>query len=262
MGRGDKQPCDEVLVARLHSRTALAAASLRAIGGERNPFDIAKMRHGNDHVFALNEILVLDARGFGENDGPARGGMGGFHRDQLVLDDRKQPRARTQDGETVGDLDPELIQSLGDFVAAKRGQALQPEFENGLRLGFRKLAVAILGEHMTRVRDQGDQWRHVARGPGAPHQGHTGGGRVRRSTDQTDECVNVGECNGKANLHMRGVARLGEEVLGAPCDDLFAKIDEGRQKILERQDFRTAAIQGDHVASETRLQRGEAPELI
>ena len=220
------------------------------------------MRHGNDHVLALNEILVLDARGIVENDGPARGGMGGFHRNQLVLDDRKQPRARTQDGETVGDLDTELVQSLGDFVAAERRQALQPEFENGLRLRFRKLAVAILGEHMTRVCDQGDQRRHVARGPRASHQSRAGGGRVRRRADQTDELVNVGERDGKANLHMRGVARLGEEVLGAPCDDLLAEIDEGGQKIPERQDFRAAAIQGDHVARETRLQRGEAPELI
>ena len=61
MGRGDEEPCDEILVARLHPGAALAAAPLRAIGRERNPFDIAKMRHGDDHVLALNEILVLDA---------------------------------------------------------------------------------------------------------------------------------------------------------------------------------------------------------
>ena len=89
MGRGDKQPCDEILVARLHSGAALAAAPLRAIGGKRNPLDVAKMRHGNDHVLALNEILVLDARRVIENEGPARGGMGGFHREHFILDDRK-----------------------------------------------------------------------------------------------------------------------------------------------------------------------------
>ena len=61
---------------------------------------------------------------------------------------------------------------------------------------------------------------------------------------------------------MRGVARLGEEVLGAACDDLLAKIDEGLKEILERQGLRPAAIQGDHVAGEARLQRREAPELI
>ena len=126
MGRGDKQPRDEILVARLHPRTALAAAPLRAIGGKRNPLDIAKMRNGNNHVLALNEILILDARRVIENNGPARGCVGGFHRAQLVLDDGKKTPARPQNVEIIGDLDAELVQSLGDFVASKRGQPLQP----------------------------------------------------------------------------------------------------------------------------------------
>jgi len=52
--------------------------------------------------------------------------------------------------EIIGDLDAELVQGLGDFLAAEGGQALQPEFENGPRLGFRKLAGAILAERMAR----------------------------------------------------------------------------------------------------------------
>ena len=125
------------------------------------------MRHGDDHVLALNEILVLDARRVVENDRAARRRMGGFDREHFILDDRKEPGARTQDVEIIGDLGAELVQGLGDFLAAKRGQALQPEFENGPRLGFGKLAVAILDEHMTRVGDERDQRRHVMRRPGA-----------------------------------------------------------------------------------------------
>jgi hypothetical protein len=48
------------------------------------------------------------------------------------------------------------LQGLGDFVAAERRQALQPEFENGLRLRFRKLSVSIFGEYVARVGDEGD----------------------------------------------------------------------------------------------------------
>jgi len=76
MGRGDKQPGDEILVARLHARAALAAAPLRAISRKRHPLDVAKMRHGHDHVFPLNEILVLDTRRIVENDAPARRRVG------------------------------------------------------------------------------------------------------------------------------------------------------------------------------------------
>ena len=171
MGRGDKQPRDEILVARLHSGAALAAAPLRAIGLKGNPLDVTKMRHGDNHVLPLNEILVLDARRIVENEGPARRRMGGFHRDHLVLDDGKKTPARPQNGEIIGDLDAELVQGLRDFVASKRGQALQPEFENGPRLGFRKLAGAVLGEHTARVGDERDEGRHVMRGPDARHQG-------------------------------------------------------------------------------------------
>jgi len=164
--------------------------------------------------------------------------------------------------EIIGDLDAELVQGLGDFLAAEGGQALQPEFENGPRLGFRKLAGAILAERMARVGNERDQGRHVTRGPGARHEGRAGRCWIRRSANQMDEFIDIGERDRKADLHMRGVARLGEQVLGAPCDNLFAEIDEGHEKILERQDFRAAAIQGDHVAGKTRLQRGEAPELV
>ena len=94
MGRGDKQPRDEILVARLHCRAALAAAPLRAIGGKRNALDVAKVRHGNDHVLALDEILVLDAGRTIENERPARRGMGGLHREHLILDDAKRACAR------------------------------------------------------------------------------------------------------------------------------------------------------------------------
>ena len=48
----------------------------------------------------------------------------------------------------------------------------------------------------------------------------------------------------KADLHMRGVARLGEQMLGAPCDDLLAEVDEGLEEILERQDFRAGRRSG------------------
>ena len=61
---------------------------------------------------------------------------------------------------------------------------------------------------------------------------------------------------------MRVVARLGEQILGAPGDDVLAEIEERAQHVVQRQHLRPAAVQRDHVGAEARLQRGEAPELV
>ena len=98
----------------------------------------------------------------------------------LVLDDRKEPGARTQNVEIIGDLGGELVQGLGDFVAAERRQALQPQFENGRAWASESRQVPSSREHMARIGDKGDQGRHVARGPVRAHQGRAGRRRHRR----------------------------------------------------------------------------------
>ena len=54
MGIGDKQPCDEILVACAHAGSSLAAAALRAIDGQRHTLDITPMADRHDHVFLLD----------------------------------------------------------------------------------------------------------------------------------------------------------------------------------------------------------------
>ena len=61
---------------------------------------------------------------------------------------------------------------------------------------------------------------------------------------------------------MRIVAGFGEQELGAPRDDVLAEVEERAQHIVQRQHFRPAAIQRDHVGAKARLQRGEAPKLV
>jgi hypothetical protein len=51
---------DEILVARRHAGAALAAAALRPVGGERHALDVAGVGDGDDHVLALDQVLVLD----------------------------------------------------------------------------------------------------------------------------------------------------------------------------------------------------------
>jgi hypothetical protein len=82
-----KRRVDEILVLRRHAGAALAAATLRPIGGERHALDVAGMRHGDDHVLAGDEVLVVHI-------GPpsvisVRRGVPNSSRigDELVLDD-------------------------------------------------------------------------------------------------------------------------------------------------------------------------------
>ena len=79
MGVGDEQAGDEILLAGLHAGAALAAAALRPVGRERHALDIAGMGDGDDHVLALDQVLVLHLAFLIDDHGAARGG-------ELVLD--------------------------------------------------------------------------------------------------------------------------------------------------------------------------------
>ena len=63
-------------------------------------------------------------------------------------------------------------------------------------------------------------------GQSARHQRLARGGGVRGRADQADHFVDIGDRDGEADLDMGAVARLVEQELGAPADDLLAEIDE------------------------------------
>ena len=77
-----------------------------------------------------------------------------------------------------------------------------------------------------------------------------------------DHFVDIGDRDGEADQDMGAVARLAEQVLGAPVDHLLAEGDEGRQQVLQIHHLRPAAVERHHVGAERRLQRGEAIELV
>ena len=61
---------------------------------------------------------------------------------------------------------------------------------------------------------------------------------------------------------MGAVARLAEQILGAPGNHLLAEGDERGEQVLEIHHLRAAALERDHVGAESRLQRGVAVELV
>ncbi|MCR6650572.1 MAG: hypothetical protein NVV73_03250 [Cellvibrionaceae bacterium] len=58
------------------------------------------------------------------------------------------------------------------------------------------------------------------------------------------------------------LARLFQQVLGAPADDLLAEGDEGAQHVEQRQHFGLAAVERHDVGAERGLQRRVAIELV
>ena len=67
-----------------------------------------------------------------------------------------------------------------------------------------------------------------ARRPVARHQGLARLIGVRRGADEPDHFVDIAHRNREPDQHMGAVARLAEQMLGAPGDHLLAERDEGR----------------------------------
>ena len=247
---------------RRHAGAALAAAALRPIGGERHTLDVALVGDGDDHVLALDQVLVLDLALDVDDLGLPRRRELGLDRRQLVADDADDAGARAEDVEVVLDLGGDLLQVLADLVAAERGQALETQIEDRLRL-LGGEAVGAAGSHaVTRIVDQLEEVGDVARGPVARHQLLLGLRRRRRAADQRDHLVDVGDRDGEADEGVGAIARLVEQVLGAAGDDLLAELVERGEEVLEVHLLGPAAVDGQHIGAERGLQVGVAPELV
>ena len=214
------------------------------------------MAHQHDHLLTLDEVLVLHVGVAVEDHRAARHCEVGFHLDELIADNGHEPRARAQDVEIVGDFHRQPIERLGDFVPSERSQARETQFEDRARLRFREANGAVGVERVARIGDERDERRHVARRPHPLHQRRSCGGRIGGRADEADHLVDVGDRDRQADLHMRVVARLGQQIFGPPRDDFLAEVEERAQHVGQRQHLGTAAVERDHVGAERRLQGG------
>ena len=80
--------------------------------------------------------------------------------------------------------------------------------------------------------------------------------------DELDHLVDVGDGDGEADQHVRPVARLVEQELGAAGDHLLAEVGERLDHVLEIEALRAATVDRQHIGAERRLQVGEAIELV
>src|SRR5690606_10589950 len=131
-----KEARNEILILCGHARTALAAAPLRAIGRERNALDIAVMADGDDHILALDKILILELAFRFRKFRAARRRKFIFDRRQLVAHDAEHTLAGAENIEIVLDLLAKPLQLIPNFITAKRSEALQAQFKDRARLLF------------------------------------------------------------------------------------------------------------------------------
>ena len=169
----------------------------------------------------------------------------------FVLDDRLDAGARAQDVEIIGDLAGELVELGLDLVAAERGQPLQAQVEDGL---------GLLGGQPRRCRPADTLWRGSSISVTMAATSRAGQSRAINCSraslaslaraDQLDHLVDIGDRDGEADQDMGAVARLAEQVLGAPVDHLLAEGDEGVEQVLQVHHQRPAAVERHHVGAE------------
>ena len=76
------------------------------------------MRHGDDHIFALDQILIINFAFVFDDFSAAWCGKIGFNVGQFVFDDRTHAITGTQDFEIVFDFDCELFELSRNFFEA------------------------------------------------------------------------------------------------------------------------------------------------
>ena len=130
----DDQMLDHVLGARGHADAAFAAARLAAVGIDRGALQITAARHRDRDVFHLYQVFEPDFAGILDDLGAAL--VAEFLLDffQFLDDHAAQDFFRTQDFQILCDPGLNFGQLIDNLLLFHTGQALELQFDDGLRL--------------------------------------------------------------------------------------------------------------------------------
>ena len=265
-----KELLDEVLV--LHRRGGLAppTAPLRLVVGHRLRLRIAAVRERHHDVLRLNEVFGGQVKVIQADLGAARIAEQVADLDEFIAHDFGQALGPGEDVAQVADDQQQLLVFGDDLVLLKPRKAVQSHVEDGLRLGLTQ-AVTLRLQTVARrqaIRPGADcacAFQHGRHRTGGPYAGYERGarlGRIRRSLDQGNDFINVGQRDRQAFQHMGTLARLAQVENRAPCDHLATVADERLQHVLEGHQLGLAVLQGDHVDAEHGLQRRLRIEVV
>ena len=160
---------------------------------------------------------------------------------QLLHDDAAQLLVRSQDFEVFGDLDLDIGQFLEDLLDLHSGQALQLQFDDGLRLPLGESLIS--NRFRLRIGGRIEGHQAVARFPWR-----------LGVADQLDHGIQIVERALEAEQKVLALARLAQQVVGAAANHIDAMIDEAPEHVGQTQLARLTADDGQHDDAEIDLE--------
>ena len=130
---------DEILGARPHADAALAAARLPAIGIDRGALEVSAARDRHRHVFHRDQVFERDLAGVFDDLGAALVAELLLDFLQFLDDHVAQHLLGAENLQVLGDAALDVGQFVQDLLLLHAGQALQLQFDDGLRLLLGKL---------------------------------------------------------------------------------------------------------------------------
>ena len=130
---------DKIFVARRTAFYADTAAILRAVLGQRRPFDIAHMRNGNHHFVVGVKIFRIELLGAQHDLRATLVAVFFLDLDHLVADDPHLQRYAFKHLFIVGDPLAKLVVLLFQLIAFETGQRPQTHVDDRSGLHFRQL---------------------------------------------------------------------------------------------------------------------------
>ena len=238
---GDEQLVDEVLFLHRGRGLAAPAAPLRLVRRHRLGFRIAAVRQRDDDVLLLDEVFERQIRMKLDDLGTTLVAVLRLDVFELGANHRQQPFRPREDVAEILDLQQQLLELGDDLVLLQRGKAIQTQVEDRLCLHLgQPIAFGLEPELLGQVIRAGHHFagarqhlRHGARRPRTAHQCDLGLGRRRRSLDEGDHLIDVGERDRLSFEDVRALARLAHVVHRAPRDDLAAMAHERFEHLLE-----------------------------
>ena len=182
------------------------------------------MGDGNDHLLALDQVLVLDPVPGGRDLGNARRRIGVADVLELLAHDAIQLHAIGKDREILLDRDAQFLELVADFVPPQSGETMEAEVEDRLHLPFGQAIgpARLLVGRFDRF-DQSNILRDVADRPFLREQLGARIGGIGRSADHRHDLIEVRHGDHEAEQDVRPFARLVQFELGATRDHFFAE---------------------------------------
>ncbi len=138
--RRDEEVVYVVALFELHPGHTYAAPALLAEGVDGDALQVAAVGDGDDHLLLGDKVLYLEVHTLlGRDGGAALVGVGRPHLGELLLDDAVDLALVGEHALEVVDLLPEVLVLLLDLLPLERGQPLQPEVQDRLRLTLGEL---------------------------------------------------------------------------------------------------------------------------